>query len=145
MTNSRVEELFNDSYERIVNWELPASSQDNFFSSFYDRFIASSPAVKEAFRNTDMERQARMLRQSIVFLINFYATGNADDFLKRIADRHAKQDLDIRPELYDLWLESLLATVREYDPKCDDETEDAWRKVLTVGIDYMKAAYEPAG
>ena len=36
--------------------------------------------------------------------------------LPRIAARHSRNDLDIRPELYDLWAECLVATARECDP-----------------------------
>ena len=38
--------------------------------------------------------------------------------------------MDIKPELYDLWLDRLLQAVAEFDPLFDMETETAWRRVL---------------
>ncbi len=145
MDTQQAEELFNNSYERVSDWQSSAavSARSNeFFFRFYEIFTAKSPEVAAAFRNTDMTRQVRMLRQSIVYLVNFYATHNADDFLRRIARRHARSDLDIAPYLYDLWLEALLEAVAEFDPRFSDETAEAWRMVLRPGIEFMKSWYE---
>ena len=46
------------------------------------------------------------------------------------------------PELYEAWLDSLIATARESDPDFDDELELAWRVVLAPGIAYMKFRYD---
>jgi hemoglobin-like flavoprotein len=47
----------------------------------------------------------------------------------------------IGAELYDLWLDSLLATVREVDPAWNAEVEQAWESVMTVGIAYLVSRY----
>lgn len=145
MDTLQAEELFNNSYERVSDWQATASSSDRsraFFFRFYEIFTAKSPEIAQAFRNTDMERQVRMLRQSIVYLVNFYATNNAEDFLQRIARRHGRNDLNIAPYLYDLWLDALLETVAEFDPRYSGQTEAAWRQVLSPGIEFMKSFYE---
>lgn len=36
--------------------------------------------------------------------------------LQRIAKRHSRADLDIRAELYSLWLDCLIQAAREYAP-----------------------------
>src|SRR5262249_18015906 len=61
--------------------------------------------------------------------------------LPRIAARHSKKDLDIRPGLYDTWLECLIATVRTQDPQFSAEVETAWRETLAFGITYMRERY----
>ena len=61
--------------------------------------------------------------------------------LERLARRHGRTDLDIKPELYDPWLERLMQAVRECDPMFDPETETAWRRVLQPGIEFMKSRY----
>ena len=61
--------------------------------------------------------------------------------LPRIAARHSRNDLDIRPALYDLWLECLIDTVRGHDPQFSAELEAAWRDTLAFGIDYMRARH----
>ena len=53
----------------------------------------------------------------------------------------SRAELDIKPELYDLWLDRLVQAVREFDPKFDPEIETAWRRVLRPGIEFMKSRY----
>jgi hemoglobin-like flavoprotein len=61
--------------------------------------------------------------------------------LERLAKRHSKAELDIKPELYDLWLDRLVQAVREFDPMFDPEIEAAWRRALRPGIEFMKSRY----
>ena len=63
-----------------------------------------------------------------------------DVHLTRIARRHSRAALAIRPELYDLWLDCLIRAVREFDRSFSGETERAWRSVLR-GIEFMKSRY----
>ena len=59
----------------------------------------------------------------------------------RLAKLHGRAELDITPELYDLWLDRLVQAVREFDPMFDPEIETAWRRVLEPGIEFMKSRY----
>jgi hypothetical protein len=43
--------------------------------------------------------------------------------------------------MYPLFVESLLTTVREHDPRCSPEIETAWREALSPGIEFMKSRY----
>jgi hemoglobin-like flavoprotein len=115
-----------------------------FLEAFYERFVASSEEVREKFKNTDLKRQTRMLEDSLYVLAiapqgeeNSPARGS----LPRIAARHSRQDLDIRPGLYDLWLACLLETAGRYDPEFTPEIETAWRSTLGWGIEYMRGRY----
>jgi len=115
-----------------------------FFEGFYDSFIGSSDEVKEKFKNTDMERQAKMLQDSL-YVMAVAAQGGknspARSFLPGLAEKHSRKGLDIRPELYDLWLDALLETVKGHDPECSPEVEAAWRATLASGIEYMRSHY----
>lgn len=64
-----------------------------------------------------------------------------DLYLEYIAKRHNRHNLNIEPELYDLWLEALIDTVRECDDQFDAEVEQAWRSILDYGIEYMTSHY----
>ena len=64
-----------------------------------------------------------------------------DLYLEYIAKRHDRHHLNIEPELYGLWLEALIATVREFDTEFDLSVENAWRSVLGYGIEYMISHY----
>ena len=127
-------ELFNDSMERC-------SSVPDFLGRFYTLFLASSDAVAKKFEHTNLKKQARMLKISLYVMM--LASGDAERTaqLERLARRHGRADLDIQPELYDVWLDRLLQAVRESDPQFDASTEAAWRSVLQPGIDFMKSRY----
>ena len=133
------EETFDNSYERVKARERGGQS---FFDAFYDKFIAASPKVHEAFSETDMRRQRKMLEKSFYSLFIFYATSNENDYLEKIAHRHGKHDKNIVPELYDVWLECLIDTVKEFDPHFNLDVELSWRLVLSTGIAYMKFHYD---
>jgi len=61
--------------------------------------------------------------------------------LERLARLHSRAELDIKPELYDLWLDRLVQAVEEFDPMFDLEIETAWRRLLQPGIEFMKSRY----
>ena len=115
-----------------------------FMDSFHQSFVSSSEEVREKFRNTDLQRQARMLSDSLYVLavaVQGQTGSPARGELPRLAERHSRKDLDIRPPLYDHWLACLIDTARGHDPQFTPEIEAAWRATLAVGIAYMKAHY----
>ena len=115
-----------------------------FLEDFYRRFIASSEEIRAKFAGTNMKRQVQMLEDSL-YVVAVAIQGEEGSLargdLPRIAARHSRKDLDIRPGLYDLWLECLIEAVRTHDPQFSGEVEAAWRETLAVGIDYMRARY----
>jgi hemoglobin-like flavoprotein len=128
---------FDESFSRIFGEGVRITETgESFFVRFYEHFLASSPMVRALFANTDMPRQVTMLRRSLYEFLTFYVTGVLSEPLRRIAQIH--QHLNLTPELYDAWLDALVATVREFDDECDELTEYAWRLALTPGIAYMK-------
>jgi hemoglobin-like flavoprotein len=115
-----------------------------FLDAFYERFISSSEEIRDKFKNTDMQRQVRMLEDSLFVVANAVQGEEgspARGDLPRIAARHSRHDLDIRPELYDIFLDCLMATVRTHDTQFSAEVEAAWRETMAFGIDYMRARY----
>lgn len=133
------EHLFDASYERVMRARPEAPS---FLRAFYDRFIGASPEVREKFRHTDMARQIGMLEKSLHYVAYLFSTPELYSHLERTAKLHDRRERDIPPHLYDLWLETLIQTVREYDPEFDDNVELAWRLSLARGIAYMKFMYD---
>ncbi len=114
-----------------------------FLTSFYEKFLSSSPKVQEKFANTDFVRQKRALRASLhLMLLAAESEEQAERYLKDLAIRHNRQQLNIGAELYDLWLDSLLASVTECDPQFSPEVEEAWEKVMMVGIDFLLSHYD---
>ena len=133
------EQIFDDSYERAV---LETVGDHDFFEAFYDRFLGTSEEIASMFSATDMNRQRSMLKKSFYSLLTFYASNHADHYLEKIARSHNRSNLAVRPELYDLWLEALVETAREFDSDFSHRTELAWRLAMTPGIVYMKFHYD---
>ncbi|MCK2185151.1 globin [Halomonas getboli] len=131
--------VFDASYARVMAHEVEGRG---FFEAFYRRFQEGSTEVAGKFRGIDMDRQQAMLKKSFYHLLSLYAASHDGDYLARVAIRHGRGHLDIRPALYDRWLETMMVTLREYDPECGDEQELAWRLVMAPGIAYMKFHYD---
>ena len=127
--------LFNDSFDRCI-------SQSDFLDRFYDRLLDSSDEIAAKFRHTEFNKQKAALKMALYVLLFAYKWDlEGDAYLRGLARRHSRHDLDVRPEMYDLWLDCLLATARECDPLFDEAIEDSWRTVLRPGIEFMKSQY----
>jgi len=111
-------ETFRDSLKRCL-------AAPDFLLDFYGLFMASSDEVREKFANTDFERQTRILADS----------------LWAMAVAHSREQLDIRPEFYDQWLDCLVEAASRHDPSFSAGVERAWRETLAVGIALMKSRY----
>ncbi|WP_204378463.1 globin [Agaribacterium haliotis] len=129
------ETLFDQSYERVRRNRV---FDKDFFDTFYDKFLPSSPEVAQKFRNTDMAKQRQMLEKSFYHLLVFYASGDADDYMQRMVAKHGRHGVNIPDHLYDLWMDTLIATVKVFDPEYSDDVALAWRLVLAPGLTYMK-------
>jgi hemoglobin-like flavoprotein len=133
--NERDAELFNDSLERCT-------SGRRFLDRFYELFVASSAEVAAKFANTDFRVQKAALKVSLYMIMaSIERKPEGTVHLERIAARHSRSGLDIGPHLYDLWLDCLIQAVRECDPLFGEETEQAWRRVMRVGIEFLKSRY----
>lgn len=128
-------ELFNDSLEQCTG-------RPGFLDRFYELFMTSSEEVAAKFKHTDFRKQKKALRVSL-YKMMLVPEGNAGAYadLERLAQLHSRRQLDVRPELYELWLDRLIQAVREFDPLFSGETEKAWRNVMRPGIEFMKARY----
>jgi hemoglobin-like flavoprotein len=119
------------------------NADSSFLEKFYETFLASSPKVREKFKDTDFTRQRRALRASlhVMLLAAEDEEKGPERYLKDLAQLHSRQDLDVGAELYDLWIDSLLATVGKIDPQFSDRVERAWEDVMMVGVSYLLSHY----
>ena len=89
-----------------------------------------------------MVRQMRMLKASLHMVMLASQPGIKPEFyLGSVAKRHSREDLNIPPQLYDIWLNALMQTVEEMDPQFNEETHQAWMAVMSTGIQYMRSCY----
>jgi hemoglobin-like flavoprotein len=134
---SPVAEIFLASLRRCL--AVPA-----FLDTFYERFMGSSEEIREKFRGTDMKRQTAVLADTLYVVAN--AVQGEEDSIARgslpaLAVKHSRHGIDIRPGLYDLWIECLVETARAHDPQFGPEIERAWRETLAFGADYLRQRY----
>lgn len=121
------------SYGRCCKEEL-------FFADFYDRFMGSSTEIRAMFVDTDMKQQRHLLRNGIMQLI-LHARGMPDTKLRALGKSHSRGGYNIRPDMYGVWLDALLDTVRKHDPDYSEEVGVAWRRALQPGIELIRSAY----
>ena len=132
--NRDYRQMFHDSYLRCV-----VGDQDGFFQRFYQLFIAADPEISEMFSNTDMHRQVSLLQESLLHMIDFSDSKVANERLQWIATYHGSTELNIPVRMFDLWLDRLIATVRERDARFNPHIEKAWRVCLAPGIAFIKS------
>jgi len=128
----------------IVDASLQRCSREaRFLDLFYAKFLASSPKVQARFAGTNLERQKRALRGSlwVILLAAENEEKGPETYLASLAEMHSSRHLDIGAELYDLWLDNLLAAVAECDPEHTPQVRSAWERVMMVGIHYMVTRY----
>jgi hemoglobin-like flavoprotein len=95
------------------------------------------------FEHTNFYRQKRALQASLHGML-LHARGHNptnDPYLLEVAVRHSRGQLSIGAELYDLWLDSLLTSVKEHDPKSTPEVMAAWEQTMTLGIQFFLSHY----
>jgi hemoglobin-like flavoprotein len=84
-----------------------------------------------------------MLQDSLFVMMTSAGTsqGMAYKELSRLADKHSRHQLAIKPEWYDSWIECLMKAVSEHDPEFAPAIEAAWRESLMDGIELLKSRY----
>lgn len=121
-------ELFNDSLERC-------RQDPGFMDRFHEVFLASSEDVRRHFEGVDLKKTRGMIQSSLPFLL---VANTAPSALAKTA--HSHRQMDIEPELYEVWLDAMLQAVEQTDPEFDARIAQAWRVVVSRGIDFMKRA-----
>lgn len=120
-----------------------ACLQPIFFDRFYDIFLQSSPRIKPLFAKTDFKKQKEALRTGLAMLLAHVEgkpTGTMT--VNRIAESHKKTNMNIEPNLYPFWINSLVKAVKEHDQQWTSDLEGKWEKCLKVGVDHIVSQYD---
>ena len=138
--NTRCEEAV--GYEQVLASYHRCEAAGGLFDSFYDIFFAKSPEIAPKFAKTDMEKQKQDVMASVLMALRL-ANGDpiAKGYILEIADSHSRHGHDIKPELYDLWLDALCEAVQRHDPHYTPELEDHWRRAMWPAIELMISEY----
>ncbi|MGF1688324.1 globin [Photobacterium japonica] len=130
------QQVFNDSYQRCTK-------DKQFFYTFYDIFWQKDEKFRRMFASTDMGKQIKMLKLSIVLLMLSTSSKESRELFNTYAERHGRGGLNVSPIDFDIWLDSLLETVAISDPLFNADVDTAWRACFQRGLALMKAACEP--
>jgi len=105
--------------------------------------MGASDDIRAKFEHTDFERQKKVLSDSLFLMLT--AAGASRGFarveLEKLAKRHSREELDIKPEWYAIWLDNLMKTVSEFDPEYSDDVDAAWRASIKDSVDLLIAGY----
>lgn len=131
-----------ETYDSVLASYHRCDDSGDFFDTFYEIFFAKSPEIPPKFANTDMEKQKQVVMASVLWVLRL-RTGDprARQEVEEIGRTHSRQGHNIRPELYDLWLDALCESVQKHDPQYSSELDAKWRDIMRVGIDLITSKY----
>ncbi len=123
------------SYDRCLE-------DGDFFDTFYDKFLAKSEEIPPLFAETDFRKQKQMIRMSVRMLVRL---GLGEDGTKlainKLGESHSRRQHNIRPELYELWLDALCESIKQHDPQHTPQLEQQWQDTMHAGIEMMVSMY----
>jgi hypothetical protein len=59
----------------------------------------------------------------------------------RLGEAHNRNNRNVLPILYELWLDSICETAKALDPEWSDDLDRHWRARLRPGMQIIMAAY----
>ena len=104
----------------------------HFIERFYERLLASDPAIPPMFAHTDMFRQRLALRRGIsVAILHAAGSSLATRTVEQMADIHGKHGrAPVEPHFHACWLASLLAVIAETDPETSPALLHRWSEAM---------------
>ncbi|WP_234498132.1 globin [Vibrio maritimus] len=127
-----------NSNETFLNSYQRCRIGSEFINDFLDLFCDANPRFQERFQEVDKEKQARMIKASLILIQNASTTASIRNTIRNLAIKHKDMGLDISAKELDMWVDSLVAIVAIYDPLYEEVIELAWRDALALGVEIMK-------
>lgn len=112
----------------------------DFFTDFYDRLLASDPAIPPMFATTEFSKQHKLLQHGLGLLLSYAKTPDPA-LLQRIAAKHSAGGVNVPPDMYGRFLDALVQTVGEHDPRFDEDVGAAWHEAARPGVEFMQSHY----
>lgn len=117
-------------------------AHSGFIDKFYEIFMASDAEIRQMFAQADFERQHKLLRKALLSAVTFAAGGElARQRLAAIRESHNRAHMNVRPELYPIWIDCLVKTIAQCDPDFGQQLDREWRAVLQPAIDFISSGY----
>ena len=115
-----------------------------FITRFYEILMDSHPDIHPMFQRTDFGQQRKALRRGISIAISFAAGSNSAQIsMDNMASIHSVGGrAPVEPFYYQYWLDSLISTLAETDPRFSPSLESRWRTAMQKTIDYFSQAFK---
>jgi len=123
--------IFNDSISRCHR-------NPRFYDLFYETLRDASPGLVTLFGPSDLPHEKLQAKASLYMCLQAVLVGAPGRASVKLLGKRHSHDHEIRPELYDQWLECLMVAASASDPYFDEFTEQAWRTMLRPGIEIMQ-------
>lgn len=114
-----------------------------FIAGFYQRLQGCDPTVETMFAHTNWPQQQKALRRGISAALTFAGGSNiVQGMMDQMAEVHSRNGrAPVPPDYYRYWRDSLMASVREHDPKLTPKLEETWRQALDLTCQYFIDRY----
>lgn len=97
------------------------------------------------FADTDFDRQKEIINESLNFVLIYAKDPNnvvAKKKLDKIGEIHSRHRVNVRPDMYKYWIDSLMQTIQEFEKdNYTMELEKNWRAALSPAIELLKSRY----
>lgn len=114
----------------------------DFFDDFYDTLFQSSKEIRAHFEHTEMAAQKALIKNGINFLLmSAEGSFSSNKKLEQLGESHSKQNMNIDPKLYQVWIKALLNTVEKHDKKITPALLAQWENVLNDGVAKIATKY----
>ena len=115
----------------------------NFITGFYQRLQGKDPEVGQMFAHTNWPQQQKALRRGISAALTYAGGSNiVQGTMEQMAEVHSRRGrAPVPPAFYTYWMDSLIESIREHDPKLTPKLETEWRDALQITVQYFIDRY----
>ena len=109
-----------------------------FLDHLYETFFMSHASISALLSPIDCDKRKALMLTEIVALLQFgRREENGKLVLNFVGLNHTW--LGVEPSMYPYWSDSLLKTLKQFDPKWSPELEKIWTHSLRGGLEYLSS------
>ena len=106
-----------------------------FFDTFFQKLSSRAHVVTDLFAGADEIMLKAFFRNALtLLLLDAAGSQQAKKRLARVRTWNGSDGLNLNPEWFPHWIESLMVAIRKHDPEYTPALEYKWRVILEVGL-----------
>ena len=134
-----------ETIENVLQSYRRCLRHGNFFTVFYSYFLEQDDKIEAMFSDVDWYKQKQLIERAVKHAILYAKERDmpmVNQLMSTLAKSHSKAHLNVKPEWYPIWLDSMVEAVSLCDPKYTAKLGMQWREVLMPAIDLFISLYE---